>query len=467
MKDYYQVLGLTDGADAKEIKRAYFKLVRKFTPEKDPERFREIREAYEILKEAAQDEENGALKLLFPDDPLAHRMHAQIADALKQRDYGQAIATAEAALSYCGECEGFLYLLGLSQREGGNTGKAVKTFERLNRLYPDRVEFCRELAISYMERGYGKKAYAAFGRAYEAGCRDLEFLLLYSHCCDNCIETKRMVALLEEAATIARKDPVKYVDEWLDSYAGLFSVGITLSDEVFCQKLSGFLECLRMLREKLAEYEDTVRMIVMILLQTVINKELASDASVRKQLEQIRQAAAWDGESELDESIWKCFEEEATIAAIEADKRLSSLMKRGYEAFTMEDEDPKIPRYAQLDTMLCILEEWPAIQDEIEIVRECYPVFYQYLEDFIHTLEAPENHELLQERLQKEYDRMCVYMRGGFYYKEHPDRRRSSGMTKWESEENGTYVRNERKVGRNDPCPCGSGKKYKKCCGRK
>lgn len=24
----------------------------------------------------------------------------------------------------------------------------------------------------------------------------------------------------------------------------------------------------------------------------------------------------------------------------------------------------------------------------------------------------------------------------------------------------------ERKVGRNEPCPCGSGEKYKKCCGR-
>ncbi len=23
-----------------------------------------------------------------------------------------------------------------------------------------------------------------------------------------------------------------------------------------------------------------------------------------------------------------------------------------------------------------------------------------------------------------------------------------------------------KKVGRNEPCPCGSGKKYKKCCGR-
>ena len=30
----------------------------------------------------------------------------------------------------------------------------------------------------------------------------------------------------------------------------------------------------------------------------------------------------------------------------------------------------------------------------------------------------------------------------------------------------GTYVRESKKIGRNDPCPCGSGKKYKQCCGR-
>lgn len=28
-----------------------------------------------------------------------------------------------------------------------------------------------------------------------------------------------------------------------------------------------------------------------------------------------------------------------------------------------------------------------------------------------------------------------------------------------------TFRRSERKVGRNEPCPCGSGKKYKRCCG--
>ena len=27
-------------------------------------------------------------------------------------------------------------------------------------------------------------------------------------------------------------------------------------------------------------------------------------------------------------------------------------------------------------------------------------------------------------------------------------------------------ARSTKKVGRNEPCPCGSGKKYKKCCGK-
>jgi hypothetical protein len=33
-----------------------------------------------------------------------------------------------------------------------------------------------------------------------------------------------------------------------------------------------------------------------------------------------------------------------------------------------------------------------------------------------------------------------------------------------EQKKSGTVVK-DKKIGRNDPCPCGSGKKYKKCCG--
>ena len=48
----------------------------------------------------------------------------------------------------------------------------------------------------------------------------------------------------------------------------------------------------------------------------------------------------------------------------------------------------------------------------------------------------------------------------------------ASAMTEGESEKNDQgaqpaepFVRQERKVGRNEPCPCGSGKKYKHCHG--
>lgn len=43
-----------------------------------------------------------------------------------------------------------------------------------------------------------------------------------------------------------------------------------------------------------------------------------------------------------------------------------------------------------------------------------------------------------------------------------PERKREL----YKEQKNAGTVRKEKKIGRNDPCPCGSGKKYKKCCGR-
>ena len=41
-----------------------------------------------------------------------------------------------------------------------------------------------------------------------------------------------------------------------------------------------------------------------------------------------------------------------------------------------------------------------------------------------------------------------------------------TGTNKDDSTSKGPYQRKDAKIGRNDPCPCGSGKKYKQCCGR-
>jgi curved DNA-binding protein len=57
MKDYYQILGVSRGANEQEIKQAYRKLARKYHPDVNPGdkqaevRFKEINEAYEVLSD--------------------------------------------------------------------------------------------------------------------------------------------------------------------------------------------------------------------------------------------------------------------------------------------------------------------------------------------------------------------------------------------------------------------------------
>ena len=45
------------------------------------------------------------------------------------------------------------------------------------------------------------------------------------------------------------------------------------------------------------------------------------------------------------------------------------------------------------------------------------------------------------------------------------DQQLRKGPAQKKAEKPQTVKRQTAKVGRNDPCPCGSGKKYKKCCG--
>ena len=69
--------------------------------------------------------------------------------------------------------------------------------------------------------------------------------------------------------------------------------------------------------------------------------------------------------------------------------------------------------------------------------------------------------------LLKDYNRYAVYYEGiPPYYEEYPQRQPKTGEIQWDSDENGVYRRTNKKIGRNEPCPCGSGKKYKNCCGR-
>lgn len=55
MNNSYEVLGVTKQATQEEIRQRYLELIREFSPERAPERFAEIREAYEKLQDPLGD----------------------------------------------------------------------------------------------------------------------------------------------------------------------------------------------------------------------------------------------------------------------------------------------------------------------------------------------------------------------------------------------------------------------------
>lgn len=51
MSDPYEILGLPRHADEAEVRRRYLELVRRSPPDRDPERFAALRDAYEAARD--------------------------------------------------------------------------------------------------------------------------------------------------------------------------------------------------------------------------------------------------------------------------------------------------------------------------------------------------------------------------------------------------------------------------------
>lgn len=85
-KDYYKILGVEDTADIKDIKKAYRKLALKFHPdvnaeEHADEKFKEVAEAYEVLKDESKRAEYDEIRRYgagaAPQDWQPRRQHSQ------------------------------------------------------------------------------------------------------------------------------------------------------------------------------------------------------------------------------------------------------------------------------------------------------------------------------------------------------------------------------------------------------
>lgn len=464
MRNDHEILGVSAGADQKEIKKAYFKLVRQYSPEKDPERFQEIRGAYErLIQENDSEKEELRLSMEMPDEPFAHSMLRQITELERQQDYEGAAATAKEAISRFGEYEVFLYELASSQLHDGHSGNAVKNFEKLVGRFPEKTVYKRELAISYFDRGYGKKAFQAFEEAYAAGVRDNDFILQFSLCCrDRDEESRGIEILLEMVKGYDNSAKAKAeVEDYLEAYTGIFALCFFASADENNELLELYCGFLRAAGRALKDCSEMVIEMTLFLVKFFNNpKCLAGLNAVLAATKKILPERSYPDE-------WKSISESFLEARIQADDRLDEVWLGCYEAYFEADYiyDDSIIRFMKLDMKLILLERRDELKSQFGIVMAEYPELYERMKDFYELLEQ-ENLPYIMEKMRKEYGSLNRNISGGRYYELYPQYRLSEEKLQWDSAENGSYMRSDKKVGRNDPCPCGSGKKYKKCCGR-
>lgn len=464
MNTDYSILGLKQGASQEEIKKAYFKMVRLHSPESDPEKFQEIRKAYEHLKHA----QNKADGPVFPplSDPWAVKMLNQIQNYRKEKNLTLYRDTCEEAWKLFPDSLQFLYLLIMAQRRCGNTGKAVKNAELLVSKEPDNQWFQMALAYSYKERGYTQKAFHACEKAYELGCRTPEFLLMYASFCDNNRLYHQGISVLLE---LVRQD-IRWIREdipdLLDAYCGLLSM------EYYCR--SGSLaEILDRLHSFLSQYslyvKEYIPQIVHLIATACMNVTYASVEynTIIQIFEDALKTCREPSENDHIQRLMELFYFQRLLADTRFDDTLISYVElfHDFEDEDVADEDDFLTKFDIVDHQLCMIEEREEILAQAKILELEHPHEYEKIADFITKLKDESKLPHIRSRLLKTYQRLQPFFSDGNFYERYPSEKiKAVGSVINEGFEHEPYVNKTKKISRNDPCPCGSGKKYKHCC---
>ena len=121
------------------------------------------------------------------------------------------------------------------------------------------------------------------------------------------------------------------------------------------------------------------------------------------------------------------------------------------------------------------------LKGTIKELAETYSVPAPYIVGFIDGINETQDTPFELEKLEEDtevtikidferlYKKMVEYKADHLYSLPQWKNIFSEELTKLykEQKKSTTIVNQGPKIGRNDPCPCGSGKKYKKCCGAK
>jgi len=448
MKDYYSVLQVSKEAAASEIKKAYFGLVRKYPPDRYPEKFMQIREAYEILIDGNTRRQYDAMEAM-PD--IVKLYYYEAKKALEEGDSERAVSLLERVVEVYPDISLVNSLLGDAYLENGNSGKALQVFEELTAKEPGNAGFAGKLAHACLMRGWHKKAVEKYHAALELDEDNISLWLGLVKCHLQAKEPDRAREVALEGIDVSKR---KGWDS-LELYYHIILADVHSLDK---DSLKKHLEEMKGIALRNEDEKGNVAWFLATLAKQmqVYGLNDISSAAISTAFELLPE----DGEIKKIHSEIK--KERILLSQVEKLKTDGSFHgifadMVDFEMHKCGNRDCLNCEFEQFAFEMDVLMDIDSLRTDIIRLKTAYPELYALKSEFFNNVL---NRNKIQSLMFSYRKRMERYMRlcpekfaddddeDDEYYPRQPARR------------------DENKVGRNDPCPCGSGKKYKKCCGR-
>ncbi len=470
MKNHYQTLHVSEKSTSTEIKKAYFKLVREYPPDRHPRQFMKIREAYEILINEQTRQEYDAINSL----PEVARLHYQNGlKAIEEADPETAIQCLEAVVKNEPHNNVINSLLGDAYLDNNNSGKAIRVFEKLVAREPGNAGFMRCLAHSYFMRGWHRKAIDQYRQAltFDEDSLSLWMGLSGSYAATGDIDTA--IETLRDGLAVSNKNG------WdnLPLYFQIIVITLITDNQ---EELNQHLQELK--SKALSDEKNKTNTAWFLAL--IANKltfaglyEMAIDAAETASFllpddpEIVSITADVRGQAtiylKMDEAI-----DDPTI-----DDNLASLLD--FALNRCSDTSCLDCKFEEYNLEMEIIMEIDTLRSDVARLKKKYPELYELKAEFFDLVANRKQEKFLLDT----YVKKLKYFKKTFpvLYEFEDDDFEDDKFQKvaYDDEDyddlvNGPpavffeepYTRAEPKVGRNEPCPCGSGKKHKKCCGR-
>ncbi|NLI93096.1 MAG: DnaJ domain-containing protein [Peptococcaceae bacterium] len=447
MKDYYSTLNITRNATVAEIKKAYFTLVRAYPPDRHPEEFRKIREAYEVLV----DENTRRQYDLVDSMPDIVKLYFKEGrKALDEGDAEKAIRLLEEVIKFYPHFSVVNSLLGEAYLKNENSVKAIRIFEKLAAQEQNNAGFVRRLAEAYALRGWHKKAIIQFRRALSLDEDNISLWLGLTDCYLQAKDFQKAKETVREGLEVSNR---KGWDN-LELYYHIIQIDILSHDLISMRKR------LEEMKNKAIEKEEERANAAWFL--AALAKMIHSIGLEEEAAAAINTAFALQPDDEKIQSIKKEVDTQySLLMEIKKLKKDSAVDSRLAEMLDCElhmcgQKDCLDCKITQFFCEMDIIVEIESLRKDVLRLKNSYPELYNMKKEFFDSVLNPKKEQHLFDTYNKKYKK---------YKKLCPERFDDEDEEGCELLQQ-PYRRSEPKVGRNDPCPCGSGKKYKKCCGR-